>query len=69
MGGQGEEDEEAATRFRAVLLLQPGNPLALNNLAWLLVKQGKLSRERLDEAIGRDLARLLVTSLTARSAR
>jgi hypothetical protein len=27
------------------------------------------ARERLDAAIGRDLARLLVTSLTARSAR
>jgi hypothetical protein len=27
------------------------------------------ARKRLDEAIGRDLARLLVTSLTARSAR
>jgi cellulose synthase operon protein C len=31
----------AEVRYREVLKLQPENPLALNNVAWLLVKQGK----------------------------
>ena len=31
----------AESRFRAVLELQPNNALALNNLAWILLKQGK----------------------------
>ncbi|CAD5375189.1 TPR_REGION domain-containing protein [Rubrivivax sp. A210] len=31
----------AEARYRAVLDLQPNNALALNNVAWLLVKQGK----------------------------
>ena len=31
----------AETRYRAVLALQPGNALAMNNIAWLLVQQGK----------------------------
>ncbi len=31
----------AEARYRAVLELQPKNPLALNNVAWLMVKQGK----------------------------
>jgi cellulose synthase operon protein C len=31
----------AETRYRAVLEVQPNNALALNNVAWLLVKQGK----------------------------
>ena len=31
----------AEARYRAVLELQPNNPLALNNVAWLMVKQGK----------------------------
>jgi cellulose synthase operon protein C len=31
----------AETRYRAVLEVQSNNALALNNLAWLLVKQGK----------------------------
>ena len=31
----------AETRYRAVLELQPGNALALNNLAWMLARQGK----------------------------
>ena len=32
---------QAETRYREVLRLQPENPLALNNVAYLLVKQGK----------------------------
>lgn len=32
---------EAESRYRDVLRLKPDNPLALNNVAWLLVKQGK----------------------------
>jgi putative PEP-CTERM system TPR-repeat lipoprotein len=31
----------AEARYREVLRVQPGNPMALNNVAWLLVKQGK----------------------------
>jgi putative PEP-CTERM system TPR-repeat lipoprotein len=31
----------AESRYREVLKLQPENPLALNNVAWLMVKQGK----------------------------
>lgn len=31
----------AESRYRAVALLQPGNALALNNIAWLLVQQNK----------------------------
>jgi cellulose synthase operon protein C len=31
----------AESRYRAVLEVQPNNALALNNVAWLLVKQGK----------------------------
>jgi cellulose synthase operon protein C len=33
--------ELAETRYRGVLEVQPNNALALNNVAWLLVKQGK----------------------------
>jgi cellulose synthase operon protein C len=32
---------QAESRYRAVLEIQPNNALALNNVAWLLVKQGK----------------------------
>ncbi len=32
---------QAESRYRAVLEVQPNNALALNNVAWLLVKQGK----------------------------
>lgn len=32
---------DAEARYREVLRIQPDNPLALNNVAWLLVKQGK----------------------------
>lgn len=32
---------QAETRYRAVIELQPGNALALNNLAWLLMQQNK----------------------------
>jgi putative PEP-CTERM system TPR-repeat lipoprotein len=32
---------EAEAQYRAVLEIQPKNALALNNVAWLLVKQGK----------------------------
>jgi cellulose synthase operon protein C len=32
---------QAETRYRAVLEVQPNNALALNNVAWLLVKQNK----------------------------
>ncbi len=32
---------DAETRYREVLRVQPENALALNNVAWLLVKQGK----------------------------
>ena len=32
---------QAETRYRAVLALQPGNALAMNNVAWLMVQQGK----------------------------
>jgi cellulose synthase operon protein C len=31
----------AEARYREVLKLQPENPLALNNVAWLMVRQGK----------------------------
>jgi putative PEP-CTERM system TPR-repeat lipoprotein len=31
----------AESRYREVIKLQPENPLALNNVAWLMVKQGK----------------------------
>ena len=31
----------AEARYREVLKLQPGNPLALNNVAWLMVKLGQ----------------------------
>jgi putative PEP-CTERM system TPR-repeat lipoprotein len=33
--------DQAEARYRAVLEVQPDNALALNNVAWLLVKQGK----------------------------
>lgn len=32
---------QAEAAYRSVLELQPGNALAMNNVAWLLVKQGK----------------------------
>lgn len=32
---------QAETAYRSVLALQPANALAMNNVAWLLVKQGK----------------------------
>lgn len=31
----------AESQYRAVLEVQPGNPLAMNNVAWLMVKQNK----------------------------
>ncbi|MDO9072975.1 MAG: PEP-CTERM system TPR-repeat protein PrsT [Rubrivivax sp.] len=33
--------DEAEARYRAVLDVQPANALAMNNVAWLLAKQGK----------------------------
>jgi cellulose synthase operon protein C len=35
------EDAPAEAMYRTVLTLQPGNALAMNNVAWLMVKQGK----------------------------
>jgi cellulose synthase operon protein C len=32
---------QAETRYRAVMAVQPNHALAMNNVAWLLVKQGK----------------------------
>ena len=37
----GKDNAAAETRYRAVLAIQPKNPLALNNVAWLMVQQGK----------------------------
>jgi cellulose synthase operon protein C len=31
----------AESRYRSVLTMQPGNALAMNNIAWLMVQQGK----------------------------
>lgn len=39
----------AERRYREVLAQQPANVLALNNLAWLLIKQGKAGSLRLAE--------------------
>jgi cellulose synthase operon protein C len=40
---------QAESRYRAVLEIQPNNALALNNVAWLLVKQGKPGAVQLAE--------------------
>ena len=64
-----KEDYAAAeSRYRAVLELQPDNALALNNVAWLLVKQGKpggvVMAERANKLMP-DRAPLLDTLATA----
>jgi cellulose synthase operon protein C len=58
----------AETQYRAVLALQPENALALNNLAWLMVKQGKPGGVALAEKANQllpDRAPLLDTLATA----
>jgi cellulose synthase operon protein C len=58
----------AEARYRSVLELQPDNALALNNVAWLLVKQGKPGGVALAEQANKlmpDRAPLLDTLATA----
>ncbi len=61
----------AEAHYRAVLTLQPDNALALNNLAWLTVKQGKPGSVALAEKANQllpDRAPLLDTLATALAA-
>lgn len=37
----GKDDAQAESHYRAVLEMQPRNALAMNNIAWLMAKQGK----------------------------
>jgi len=61
----------AENHYRAVVELQPNNALALNNIAWLMVKQGKAGAVPLADKASRllpDSAQLLDTLATALAA-
>ena len=51
----GNEAAAAESRYRRVIELEPNNAMALNNVAWLLVKQGKPGAVALAEKANRVL--------------
>ena len=62
------EDVAAEAQYRSVLEVQPSNALAMNNVAWLLVKQGKPGAVAMAEkavSLLADRAPLLDTLATA----